>query len=133
MIKYRLKCKSDHQFESWFDSSANYDRLYQAKMLTCAICGSAQVEKDLMAPHVSSKTSNGNETSAAEALRNAKDILKGAKNVGWQFAREARAIHYGDKEDQQIYGRAEPEDALELLKEGIKIAPLPFDPDAKEN
>lgn len=89
-----------------------------------------------MAPGVS--TSRSKEHVAAQAayqamVKDMKAKMKDAKNVGWSFAGEARAMHYGDKEAAPIYGRTEPEEAIELIKEGIHIAPLPFDPDAKEN
>lgn len=132
MIKYNLKCENNHQFESWFNSSTDFDRLEEKMLLTCAVCGHANVSKELMAPSVAGMKKHEN-VDLATAIKTAKDQLKGAKNVGWQFAKEARAIHYGDKEEAQIYGRTEPAEAIELLKEGINIAPLPFDPDAKEN
>lgn len=86
-----------------------------------------------MAPNVPSRKQADKQMSLEATLKAAKESLKGAKNVGWQFAKEARAIHYGDKEDKPIYGRTEPKEAIELIKEGINIAPLPFDPDAKDN
>ena len=27
MIKYNLKCKNDHEFESWFSDSIEFDKL----------------------------------------------------------------------------------------------------------
>lgn len=89
--------------------------------------------KGLMAPQVSTKDAVDQSQLLKSAIEAAKENLKGAKNVGWQFAKEARAIHYGDKEEKPIYGRTEPNEAIELIKEGIQIAPLPFDPDAKDN
>ena len=50
MINYSLKCSKDHRFDSWFKSADAYDKLRLAGMVSCAICGSARVEKDLMAP-----------------------------------------------------------------------------------
>ena len=133
MIKYSLKCSNQHYFESWFKSVSDYDRLEAANLLNCSFCESSEIEKVLMAPNVPSKKQADQQTSLEATLKAAKESLKGAKNVGWQFAKEARAIHYGDKEDKPIYGRTEPKEAIELIKEGINIAPLPFDPDAKDN
>ena len=52
MIRYTLNCDQSHQFESWFHSAAAFDRLLAAGMVACAECGSAKVEKGLMAPAV---------------------------------------------------------------------------------
>ena len=45
--------------------------------------------------------------------------------VGDKFADEARAIHYGDKEEREIYGETSIDDAMELIEEGINVEPLP--------
>lgn len=52
MIRYALKCAEGHSFESWFQSASAYDKLAAAGMVTCAVCGSASVEKAIMAPRV---------------------------------------------------------------------------------
>ena len=45
--------------------------------------------------------------------------------VGDKFADEARAIHYGEKEEREIYGETSIDDAVELIEEGITVEPLP--------
>jgi hypothetical protein len=45
--------------------------------------------------------------------------------VGDKFADEARAIHYGEKEEREIYGETSIDDAVELIEEGINVEPLP--------
>lgn len=50
MILYRLCCASEHEFESWFRDSAAYDGQRARGLVTCPVCGSAEVEKALMAP-----------------------------------------------------------------------------------
>jgi hypothetical protein len=52
MIQYALKCVDGHSFDSWFQSAAGYDKLAAAGMVSCAVCGSTQVEKSIMAPRV---------------------------------------------------------------------------------
>jgi len=52
MIRYALACAEGHAFESWFPSSAAYDRQAKQKLVTCPICGSAKVEKQIMAPRL---------------------------------------------------------------------------------
>lgn len=46
--------------------------------------------------------------------------------VGDRFAAESRAMHYGESEPQTIHGHATAKEAIELLEEGIEVAPLPF-------
>jgi len=50
MIRYTLVCNKRHEFESWFANSAAYDKQAKRGLVTCPVCGSAKVEKALMAP-----------------------------------------------------------------------------------
>ena len=53
-------------------------------------------------------------------------IEKNCKNVGDNFSKEARSIHYDKKTSQGIYGKATPEETSELLEEGIEVATIPW-------
>ena len=55
-----------------------------------------------------------------------KYIEKNCRNVGENFTREARSIHYDKKSSQGIYGKATPEETSELLDEGIDVATIPW-------
>lgn len=55
-----------------------------------------------------------------------RQIIRQTRNVGERFAEEARAMHYGEKEQAAIHGTASARDAEELAEEGIAIMPLPF-------
>ena len=50
MIRYALNCGNGHAFESWFANSTAYDKQAKRKLVTCPVCGSAKVEKAIMAP-----------------------------------------------------------------------------------
>jgi hypothetical protein len=50
MIRYALNCDQGHVFESWFANSAAYDKQAKRSLVTCPVCGSAKVEKAIMAP-----------------------------------------------------------------------------------
>jgi hypothetical protein len=52
MIRYALGCDNGHTFESWFASSAAYDKQAKHGLVTCPVCNSAKVEKMIMAPRV---------------------------------------------------------------------------------
>jgi hypothetical protein len=55
MIRYSLRCERDHTFESWFQDSGAYDAQVKRKLVSCPVCGSAKVEKAIMAPRIVSK------------------------------------------------------------------------------
>jgi hypothetical protein len=52
MIHYKLRCGAGHEFESWFQDSAGFEKLAKAGLVECVVCGSTQVERALMAPAV---------------------------------------------------------------------------------
>ena len=54
MIRYALICEKGHDFESWFQDSAAYDKQAKRKLIACPHCGSAKVEKAIMAPRLAS-------------------------------------------------------------------------------
>ena len=110
MIKYTLQCKNLHQFESWFRTSDDYDKLNNKKMLSCEICGSKSISKSLMSPSVSSKENQQpkktletiplKEQKLIKQLK--KEIEKNCEYVVDNFEKEARAIHYGDSPEDQF-------------------------------
>ena len=58
MIKYNLKCHNDHEFESWFSNSEEFEKLNKKKLLECIFCSSKNITKSIMAPMVSSSKIN---------------------------------------------------------------------------
>ena len=53
MIKYRLNCKKcNNNFDSWFATSKEYEKLKKLNHLICHYCNSVKVEKTLMSPSV---------------------------------------------------------------------------------
>jgi hypothetical protein len=68
MIHYALQCERGHAFESWFQSSAAYESQEKRKLVNCPVCGSAKVERAIMAPQIVSKKGRASaEPAAAEA------------------------------------------------------------------
>src|SRR6476620_12063911 len=55
MIRYTLRCDRGHAFESWFQSSSAYESQEKRKLVNCPDCGSAKVERAIMAPQIVSK------------------------------------------------------------------------------
>ncbi|MGY6644136.1 MAG: DUF1178 family protein [Salinarimonas sp.] len=56
-------------------------------------------------------------------------VTQNAENVGERFVTEARRMHYGEAQERPIYGEASPEEARELIEEGVPVQPLPGLPD----
>jgi hypothetical protein len=54
------------------------------------------------------------------------EALKQSRWVGDEFPEVSRQIHYGEREAETIHGQATPDEARELLDEGIELMPLPF-------
>jgi len=159
MIRYALVCDRGHEFESWFQDSAAYDKQAKRALVSCPHCGSAKVEKAIMAPRLSAvakKQRSPIEPPAPAAdvatpalaapvamispqeqefrtkLKELHDHLtKNADNVGAKFPEEARKMHYGEIEHRSIYGVASPEEAKELSEEGVEFHPLPVLPDER--
>lgn len=141
MIRYDLKCSKGHDFDGWFQSAEGYEALRATGHVTCAICGSGEVEKRIMAPAVRPARKAGekpklqtpqNDVQAALAEMRAQ-IEANSDYVGMNFAAEARAMHEGTIDERSIYGEAKPDEARALLEDGIPVAPLPFMPKRQAN
>ena len=145
MIKYSLLCEKDHDFEGWFGSSDDYDEQSKRGFVECPHCGSTKISKALMAPGISgTKKSDSVEarpmaTMAPQLpvemvtkLREIKQhIEKTSENVGDKFPEEARKIHYGEAQARGIYGKVTAKEAVDLVKEGVSVVPIPELPEDK--
>ncbi len=147
MIQYALKCSNGHSFDSWFQSAEAYDKLSAAGMVSCAVCGCAEVTKAIMTPSVRP----ARRIEAAPVAEKAEDSLAQSRDVstvlaelrrkveensdyvGKDFASEARKIHLGEAPERAIYGEAKPDEAKALIDDGVPVAPLPFMPSRKTN
>ena len=143
MIIFDLKCASGgHVFEARFGSSEDWESQRARGLVSCPVCGAADVDKAVMAPNVAPK---GNRTPAATrapelfsgdpervkamlaaAAAIQRKMLENSESVGARFADEARAIHLGEAEARAIHGRATRAEAESLIDEGVPVAPLPF-------
>jgi len=154
MIRYALQCERGHAFESWFKNSSAYESQVKRKLVSCPACGTAKVEKAIMAPRIVGKKAAespenppaapadvvaapastpllmAQERELRAKLKELRDhIVKSADNVGERFPNEARKMHYGDIEHRPIYGEASPDEARALIDEGVEVTPLPVLPE----
>lgn len=144
MIKYRLICDAEHEFDGWFPNSKEFSRQQKTALLTCPICDSKNVDKAIMAPNVSSKTKQVH-ASKLEKMRKetlesdqmmpasqAKNVLKkigryitnNFENVGNRFYKEALKCEEGDRNDK-FYGTPTQEETNKLLDKGIDLFHVP--------
>ena len=132
MIKYNLICKCGKTFESWFASSKEFTALSKKKLVRCIDCDSTSIKKSIMSPNLVIKSNKKLDVQDSakkvkkELLKFRKYIEKNCKNVGDNFAQEARNIHYDNKKSKGIYGRATAEETSELQDEGIDIVTIPW-------
>tara|TARA_B100001741_G_scaffold311000_1_gene311276 strand:+ start:175 stop:600 length:426 start_codon:yes stop_codon:yes gene_type:complete len=141
MIKYKLNCKKcSSNFDSWFSSSKEFEKLMKTKFLNCPNCGSFNIKKSLMAPSLLNTKKNNKfieDSNVSTIKKKLKEYQKFIKNnfeyVGDNFTYEARSIHYGNKKNKKgIYGKAKIEEIKELNEEGIETESIPWVND-KEN
>lgn len=152
MIVFDLKCGDGHVFEAWFGSSEDYEGQKARGLVSCPMCGNADIAKAVMAPAVAAK---GNQRAAsmpvapahAEAhavaslppeaaarmqavieqlARVQAKVLENSEWVGSAFADKARAMHYGEEPAALIHGTTDRDEARALIEEGITVAPLPL-------
>ena len=135
MIKYNLKCENNHEFESWFSSSDEFDNLNKKKLLECIYCSSKSIEKSIMAPMVSLVNDNNKELNRLEnILKDKKNKLLELRNyveknfefVGDNFSKKVREVYYDKKNKKTFYGTTTPEERAELENEGIDLLTIPW-------
>jgi hypothetical protein len=157
MMLYRLHCARDHDFESWFRDSSAYDDQKVRGLVTCPICGSAEVDKAIMAPSLGRSTRKVEAEAPVEAPaiptapatqpvalmaekeQQLRAMLKAVREhvvansdyVGDEFARLARRMHEGDEEQRPIHGEATSDEVRALIDDEIEVLPLPVLPDER--
>ena len=135
MIKYILKCHKNHEFESWFSNSSEFDKLHNKRLLECIFCNSKKIEKSIMAPMISGAKKEDIEISQTEKiftdekkklLEMRKYIENNFEYVGKNFSKKVREIYYDKKLKKTIYGTTTPEEREELAEEGIDLLSIPW-------
>ena len=134
MIKYILKCKNKHEFESWFSDSEEFDKLDKKNLLECIYCSSKKISKSIMAPMVSVEKKEVNlpkidkimidEKKKLIKLRNY--IEKNFEYVGKDFSKKVREIYYDKKNNKSIYGTTTDQERQDLEEEGIDLISVPW-------
>ena len=135
MIKYNLKCHNDHEFESWFSNSEEFDKLNKKKLLECIYCSSKKIIKSIMAPRISNSKKNNEQIEIInqdfkneknQLLKLRKYIEKNFDYVGKDLSKKVREIYYDKKNNKAIYGTASQKEREELAEEGIDLISIPW-------
>lgn len=140
MIYYDLICDQGHAFDGWFRNSAAYDEQADRELVACTQCGSANIEKQMMAPGIPTKSNRKSDSASkmvaapadprlAELMNMMREMRRhveeNAEYVGDRFADEARKIHYEESDQRGIYGQTTADEAKALVEEGITVHALP--------
>lgn len=146
MIRYALICDKGHDFESWFSSGDDYEKQVKRGFVTCPICNSPKVQKQIMAPAVgrAGESEAGEPATQPVALISEKEkelrakikefremLMQNSDYVGNRFADEARAMHRGEIERRTVHGEASPDEARSMIEEGVPFLPIPSLPDER--
>ncbi len=135
MIKYNLKCHNNHEFESWFSNSQEFEKLKKKKLLECIYCSSIKINKSIMYPMISIISKKKiNTINLEKNLKDEKAKLLKIRNfiennfeyVGKNFSKKVRDIYYDKKSKKAIYGSATEEERKELAEEGIDLINVPW-------
>jgi hypothetical protein len=151
-----LQCAHQHEFEGWFGSEDDYTSQLERGLVSCPLCGDVHIQKMLSAPRLNLRAGRQEAQAPADepagsaiAMSNhagqpdlvamqarimqaLREVMANTEDVGERFADEARAMHHGEVEHRQIRGQASPQEALELMEEGIEVIALPSVPGIKE-
>lgn len=140
MIVFDLGCENNHRFEGWFASNEDFDRQVGRKLVSCPLCGNANIAR---LPHASHIKTGGKERAArgepaaagrqqytnvgTEVLAKlVEHIVENTEDVGAAFPEEARKIHYRESPERRIRGTASREEVESLKDEGIEVVALPI-------
>ena len=135
MIKYNLKCYNNHEFESWFSNSEEFDKLKKKKLLECIYCSSKEISKSIMAPMVSGIKAESNKQNKSrknlsfykKELHKIREFVeKNFEFVGDKLSQKVREIYYDKKTKKSIYGTATPKERKELAEEGNELSSIPW-------
>ena len=135
MIKYNLICDNEHEFESWFSNSHEFEKLKKKKLLECIYCSSKIIEKSIMSPMISNLSNLDTfqnkferdlfkEKQKLQKIR--QYIEKNYEYVGKNFSKKVREVYYDKKSKKTIYGTTTSKEREELAEEGIDLLSIPW-------
>jgi len=133
VIIYDLKCEKRHNFEGWFKDLASFEEQKAQKLITCPMCGSADVA---MVPssiavmgksrEIKERKAGATDVSPAKMLEMIHDFVsKNFDDVGDRFAEVALKIHRGEESKRNIRGITTDKEEVTLREEGVEFVKIP--------
>lgn len=139
MIVFNLGCENSHRFEGWFASSEDFERQVGRKLVSCPLCGNANIARLPNAAYVNTgareRPARATATPAPQQYANVgvellaklvEHIVDNTEDVGAAFPEEARKIHYRETPERRIRGTASRDEVEALKDEGVEIVALPI-------
>ena len=131
MIKYNLNCENNHEFESWFADSKEFENLRRKKLLDCIYCSSKNIKKSIISPMITNVNKDNDinllfKNEKKRLLEIRKYIEKNYEYVGKNFSKKVRDIYYDKKSNKTIYGTTTQKEREELAEEGIDLISIPW-------
>jgi hypothetical protein len=140
VIVFNLGCENSHRFEGWFASSEDFERQLGHRLVSCPLCGNANISRLPHAAHIKPATRERGVRPAAAAstqqqyanvgnevlAKLVEHIIENTEDVGAEFPEEARKIHYHESPERRIRGTASSEEVEALKEEGIEVVALPI-------
>jgi hypothetical protein len=136
MIAYDLKCDQGHIFEGWFEDAEAFETQQVGGLVTCPVCDSADVTRQLSTFAIKTSSGSGSGSGAGrpkidfEAIgrRIVNYVQRNFDDVGSDFAAEALKIHYGASEPRNIRGVSTDKEEKMLRDEGVPFFRFPGPP-----
>lgn len=138
MIIFDLICKKAHRFEGWFQSQSVFDQQIANKQISCPDCGDTEIRRVPSATRLITRGDRAETAAPSKSVVSPQspltllqdvvaNLIANSEDVGKEFAREARKIHYMDPDASKrpIRGEASSEEFEMLQDEGIDILRLP--------
>ena len=120
MIKYKLVCKNcETNFDSWFASSKEFEKLKKKQLLVCHICNSAKVDKTLMAPSVRNNKRDIKNDLQLDKYENVKKLLEVIKNLSKKILSLLVKILLMKPDLYTIVQKKNPKVSMEMLPKKI--------------
>jgi len=131
MISFDLECTNEHRFEGIFKDYESFMSQMERGLISCPYCERVEVRRLFSGCSIQARPSSAtlldrkgpNLFAVIRMIENY--VMENCDNVGADFAETARAIHYGEEKERNIYGQSTQEEISELLEEGIAVTPLP--------
>ena len=133
VIIYDLKCDKQQKFEGWFKDLAAFEQQKAQKLITCPLCGSAEVAMVPSSIAVMGKSrelkerkANLTDVSPMKMLEMVHDFVsKNFDDVGERFAEVALKIHRGEEGKRNIRGVTTDKEEETLREEGVEFVKIP--------